>query len=166
MSMQVAASYKIPASATRVAALLADPQFAEETAGGAESAQASVRHAPDGGFTLSLRRPVPADDLPASVRVFTGGDLELRQALVWQPAAPDGARSATMAGEIVGAPVQLEGTVQLTPTADGCELSIDGDIFAMVPLVGPTIEQAGATMVVEVLREQVEALTERLADAP
>jgi len=160
--MQVTARYQLPASAARVAALLADPELVEKAAGGPGMAQATVRHTPDGGFILTLRRPVLAADLPAAWRAMAGNNLEMRQAMVWQAPAADGKRSASLAGEVVGAPVHLEGTLHLDPTDQGCELSIDGQVKASVLLVGPAIEQAGANMVMQVFQDQVTALSEHL----
>jgi len=163
--MNVAASYELPASATRVAELLADQEFAQTAAGGPGQAETEVRHMEDGGFTMTLRRPVPVEDLPAALRAMARGSLELRQAMVWQPAAPDGARNATMAGEVVGAPAKMEGTLQLEPTAQGCRLSIDGQVKASIPLMGAAIEQAGANMVIQIISAQVAVLTERLTSS-
>ena len=160
--MRVTAQFDLSAQPNRVIALLADPALLEQAAGGEQKAGATVRHHEDGGFTLTVRRPVPLQDVPPAARAMATDALELRQAIAWLPAGPDGSRDGTMAGEIAGAPVYLEGTVHLAPSGSGSVLSIAGELTARVPLVGPAIEQAGARMVIKVISDQVAALEQRL----
>ncbi|MDR2453094.1 MAG: DUF2505 domain-containing protein [Bifidobacteriaceae bacterium] len=144
--MQLTASYDYSAPPGRVARLFADRGFQLEAAqaAGAESAQVEVTDGPDGAFTVAARATSPATALPAQVRGLLPAGLEIRQAQVWGQPGPDGARQASLAGEIVGAPIQLTGRLALAPAARGSRFSFCGQVKAQLPLLGPAIEQAAA----------------------
>ena len=161
--MQVAAEHQLPVSPERVIQWLTDPDQAQPAVGLSPKAETQVRLMDDGGVTITVRSFLPVEEMPSAVRAVAGGSVELRQAIAWQPAGPDGSRVASLAGEIAGAPVQLEGTLLLAATKDGSQLSIDAQINANVPLFGGAIEQAGARMVTQLLQDQVAALELHLA---
>ena len=93
------------------------------------------------GFTITLRRRVPAGVIPAQFQRLIGDELELRQAEVWEPES-DGKRSGTVAMEITGTPVIMTGTVQLLPMAGGTRQVYDVNIEAQIPFFGSVIESA------------------------
>ncbi|MDR1825671.1 MAG: DUF2505 domain-containing protein [Bifidobacteriaceae bacterium] len=159
--MRLSAQYDFPAGAERVAGLLASKDFVLAAAKRthALSSEAAVSTTPDGAFTVTLRRTLPVDGLPAAARQFLPGGLEIRQAVAWEPPGPDGAREASVAGDIAGAPVHLIGTARLAPTKAGCRLDFDGEVKAAVPLLGRSIEEAAVPAIVKVLdAEHAEAL--------
>jgi hypothetical protein len=156
---------RYPASVRTVGAMLADESFvrwrAERSGGpGAEVEQVDVTGAAEGAFTVAVRRTLPTDQIPAHVRSFVGGGLEIRQAEAWE-AEHAGVRRGTVSLEIAGAPVRLTGTVRLAPdataAADGTAgdgsasntsvLTYDGEVRASVPLFGGAIEEAAAEAV-------------------
>jgi hypothetical protein len=142
--MRFTSEHHYPVSPQRVAELFLDQNFslAAARAAGAVRPQADVAVEASGEFTLTSRSVNPAADLPAQLRALLPQGLEIRQAQVWGPAAADGARVATLAGEIVGAPVQFTGQAQLDPAPGGCRLAFDILVKAQLPLVGPAIERA------------------------
>jgi hypothetical protein len=154
--MRFAAHYDYTVDSQAVAELLRDRDYllAAATAAGAESSQVEVNPGPEGGFTVTIRSTMPTKGLPASVRGFLPQGLELRQALVWDQAAGDGSRQATMAGEVAGAGVHLSGLARLTPVGPGSRLEFGGEVKAQVPLVGRAIEQAAVPAIVKVLDTQ------------
>ncbi|MBD5786423.1 DUF2505 domain-containing protein [Cellulosimicrobium terreum] len=143
-----------PAPVARVGAMLADEAFvrwrAEHSGGpGSQVELVDVTGTAEEGFTVTVRRTLPSDQIPAHVRGFVGGGLELRQAEAWEPER-GGIRAGTVSVEITGAPVRLTGTVTLTSTTDpetGAEATVQayaGEVRATVPLFGAAIESAAA----------------------
>ncbi|HEX6337194.1 MAG TPA: DUF2505 domain-containing protein [Jiangellaceae bacterium] len=118
----------------------------EEYIGRKARAANAIRHevsviSDDDRVTIRLLRVMPPD-VPDFVRRFVGDTIDLHQTDVWEPAAPDGSRTGTIAIDMAGAPVTLRGTLSLTPDGAGSVMSIAGKIKASVPFVGGKIEQA------------------------
>ncbi len=171
--MHLRVELRFPAPVHDVGAMLADESFVRwraERSGSPGGAVQQVDVAGDaaGAFTVAVRRTLPTDQIPAHVRSFVGGGLELRQAEAWE-AEHDGARRGTVSLEIAGAPVRLTGTVTLTP--DGAEggapggtvQTYEGEVRASVPLFGSAIEEAAADAVRTALAAEERAGREWLA---
>src|SRR5690606_1982969 len=158
---------RYPAPVPAVGAMLADEEFVRWRAAwsggsGAHVEQVDVTGGPVEGFTVTVRRTLPTDQIPAHVRSFVGGQLEIRQAEAYEPER-DGERAGTVSLEITGAPVRLTGTVTLSPEGDGTVQRYDGDVKASVPLFGSAIEQAAAEAVRTALAAEESAGREWLA---
>ena len=133
--------------AVTAAHLLADADFVRETvrAAGATDEQVDVTGSPTGPFTVTSRRSVPADQIPAHLRGFVGSRIDVRQVEAWEAAADDGSRVGTVVVEIAGAPVRLTGRATLEPTGPrASRLTYDGELKAAIPLFGSAVEQATA----------------------
>jgi len=132
--------------------MLADPAFgrARVAASGAIVHHIDVVDGANGAFTVTTRRSMPTDQIPANIRVFVGTNLEVRQVEAWEEPGPRGLRG-TVVVEIFGAPVRLTGTIRLEPEADTdtdtSMLTYEGEVKAGVPLFGAAIEDAAARAV-------------------
>ena len=128
-----------------VAAMMADPDFAswvaQQAAPDGVVDLAEVAGTAADGFTVTVRRRVPASVIPPHLQRFVGDELELRQAEVWEPER-DGRRTGTVALEITGTPVIMAGTAVLRPGEGGAVVEYQGTVEAGVPLIGPMIEAA------------------------
>ena len=129
------------------ARLLADPAFMLETieaAGGADG-HVDVTGDPDDAFTVTTRRSLPADQIPAHLRGFVGTRIDVRQVDAWESPGPGDERAGTVAIDIAGAPVRLTGRTRLWESAPGTtSVEYDGDLRAAVPLFGASVESAAA----------------------
>ncbi|MDR2347269.1 MAG: DUF2505 domain-containing protein [Bifidobacteriaceae bacterium] len=165
--MRLSARYDYSAPVEAVADLLAERGFQLQAAeaAGAVASEVEVVGGPAGEFTVTSRGASPVDHLPQRVRAFLPAALEIRQAQVWSGPAADGHRRATLAGEIVGAPVQVTGLLDLAPNGAGSRLSFAGEVKAQLPLVGPAIEQAAVPAVSRYLEAQHEVAERWLAEA-
>jgi len=160
--------HELTGAATAVGMMLADPRYVHEKvlAAGAVDQQVDVTGDASGPFTVTTRRSLPTDQIPANVRAFVGDRLDVRQVEAWEAATPDGARVGTVAVEIAGAPVRMTGTAALTPTAGGgCVIAYDGDVRASIPLFSGAVEQAAVAAVRSALDAELRTARSWL-DAP
>jgi len=137
----------IPADPHSAARLLADPEFVRETvrASGGTDEQVDVTGSPEGAFTVTSRRALPSDQIPAHLRGFVGNKIDVRQVDAWEAPAADGSRTGTVVVDIAGAPVRLTGRTALAGTPDGgTTATYDGDLKAAIPLFGSAVERAAA----------------------
>lgn len=146
-----------------VAALLANPEFAHargQSLDGA-SADAIVDGSVEDGFSISIRRTVPAASIPAEFRSFVGSDLDVRYTEAWEPADGD-ARDGTFAVEILGSPGHANGNLRIQAEGDITRFAAVGTVEVRVPLVGPMIERAVAGAVVKGLQAELAVADEWL----
>lgn len=143
--MRFEAATDYPASAEAVATMFADPEYVrlKVAASGATSSTEEVTPAADGGFTVTTKRAMPTDRVPAKFRSFVGNSVEMRFIEVWSAAAADGRRTATITLDIIGAPGRATGTAVLDPRgADASAVRYEGEVKVSIPLVGAPIERA------------------------
>ena len=160
--MHVRVELRYAAAASDVARMLADVGYARARieAGGATVVAADVTGTPDAAFTVTTRRSVPTDQIPAHARSFVGSTLEVRQVEAWEAPEPTGSRRGSVVVEISGVPVRLTGTVDLEPDgtdADAAVLTYDGDLKASIPLFAAAVEQAAAGAVRSALQAEQDA---------
>lgn len=143
--MEFSTEVAFPASADEVARMLATEAYVMEKiqASGGEALDLEVVGTADGPVTITSRRAMPTDDIPAGYRSLVGDTIEIREVDAWEAPAPDGARRGTIAIEVAGAPVRVAGTMELRPTsASSCSVRISGDVKASIPFFGKAIEKA------------------------
>lgn len=172
--MHVQVRLRYAATVPAVAAMLADPEYgrARVAASGAVASHVDVVDGADGAFTMTTRRSMPTDQIPANIRAFVGTSLDVRQVEAWE--AGSHTRRGTVVVEITGAPVRLTGTTTLTPDAGtGADagggasvLTYDGDVKAGVPLFGAAIEEAAARAIRAALEGDQQAGTRWLDGHP
>ncbi|WP_402466861.1 DUF2505 domain-containing protein [Isoptericola aurantiacus] len=164
--MHLTVELTYPADVAAVAAMLGDVEFVRwkvSRAGAGPAARVDVSGDPESGFTVSLRRTLPTDVIPAQLRPFVGDRLEVRQAEAWEPARA-GRHVGTVAVEITGASVRLTGSLLLEALPDGGTRHVyDGELRASVPLFAAAIEEAAAGAVRHALEAEERAARDWLA---
>ncbi len=148
----------LPLDVTAAGRLLSDADFVAHRASatGARVDDALVTGSPDSSFTVTVRRSVPSDQIPAQARAFVGDRLEIRQVEAWEPQSGD-RRTGTVVLEITGTPVRLTGTLLLEASPDGAVLRYDGELKASVPLFGAAIEKSAAEQIVRTITLEKDA---------
>jgi hypothetical protein len=144
--------------------MLADETFAHRRAAASGTAEGEVwvDGTPATGFTVSIRRVVPATSIPAEFRSFVGNDLHVRYTEVWQ--APSEADAiGTFSVEIVGAPGHAAGALGLAPSEAGTDFLATGEIKVTIPLFGGMIERVLADAVIKGLSQELSAADAWLA---
>ena len=164
--MHLSVQTPLEADVARVAQLLADPAFVQAkvlAAGASAETVDVVGHAAE-SFTVTTRRSVPMDEIPAQFRGFIGSSLQVRQVEAWErPVEGRVGRHGTVAVEVAGVPVRLTGTVRLEPTDTGSVLRYDGDLRAGIPLFGAAVEEATAKAVRSALDAEARTAREWLS---
>ncbi len=86
---------------------------------------------------------VRSHNLHAIVKQLHQGDLCVRRKEKWGPIT-DGAATASIEGSIVGTPVNVSGTGELSPIAEygGARLGFRITVHVRVPLIGGKVEKA------------------------
>jgi hypothetical protein len=145
--VRLSVTIDLPTDAHAAARLLADPDYVHQKvrATGALEQHVDVTGAPADAFTVTTRRALPTDQIPAHLRGFVGTRIDIRQVEAWEAPEADGSRVGTVVVEIAGAPVRLSGRTSLAPAGQGSTtVTYDGELRASVPLFGSAIEQATA----------------------
>ena len=147
--MHLRVSFALAASPSTVADMLADPAYVEAKvrASGAIEQQVDVVPGEDGAFTVTTRRALPTDQIPANMRAFVGSQIDVRQVEAWEGPGADASRAGTVVVEISGAPVRLTGSVRLAPDGAGSTVVYEGDLKAAIPLFAGTVEEAAASAI-------------------
>ena len=78
--------------------------------------------------------------LPGVIHQFHHGDLEIRRAETWTRLS-EGRAEASVASSIIGAPVALNGSAELTPTKRIARLAFHATVEVRIPLVGGKLEK-------------------------
>lgn len=150
--MRFESTIDYPADVHTVAAMLADEEFVRRkvaASGALESSHDILRE--DGAFTVTTRRQMPTDQVPARFRSLVGQSLDVRLVEAWEAPQADGSRTGTLSLDIVGAPVRVSGRMSLRPAGEGTVQSFAGDVTASIPFFGKPIENAATGAVDKVL---------------
>lgn len=94
---------------------------------------------PDGGVEVATTQVLRAFRLPGIVTQFHPGDLAISRSERWG-AVTSGKASGQVEGEIAKAPVALNCSVELGPSAKGARLSIHATVEVRIPLIGGKLE--------------------------
>jgi len=164
--VHLSVSVAIATDPTSAAVMLADPEYVQLklAASGALDQHVDVTGSAQDAFTVTTRRSLPTDSIPAHLRGFVGSSLDVRHVEAWEAAAPDGSRAGTVVVEIAGAPVRLTGRASLQPVAEGSRLVYEGDLHAAIPLFGSAVEQAAAGAVQAALGAEEDVAARWIAD--
>lgn len=165
--MQLHVTIDLPTDARAAARLLADPAYvhAKVLATGAVEQQVDVTGSTEESFTVTTRRALPTEQIPAHLRSFVGDRIDVRQVEAWEVADADGSRAGTVVVEIAGAPVRLTGRTSLRDIGPGTSrVTYDGDVRAAVPLFAAAVEEAAGAAVRAALRAEETVAARWLAD--
>ena len=155
--MKISATFDYAATPQEVFAMLADEEFQARKCAATGALRHSVSVSSQGERTVIVsHRDLPTQDFPDFVRSLVGATLAVVETQDWGPPDPDGARQGRLTVDIVGAPIDLVGTLVLAPDGRGSVESIEGDLKARIPLIGAKIEQAAAPAIESAIRVEKE----------
>ncbi len=164
MATTLSSNLTLPVSPAAAYEMVTDPAYLEAVAiaTGGNNVEVSVTPTDDGGAVMVSRRSLPAD-LPSYAKAVVGDTLRLTEIRSFGAAAADGSRHGRVSVTIEGAPITIEGPLELRPTADGSIVLISADIKAAIPFVGGKLEQFALEQMQRFLRREQTLALERLA---
>jgi Protein of unknown function (DUF2505) len=155
--MKISAIIEYASTPKEVFAMLADEDFQalKCAATGAQRHTVSIRS--EGDRTLIVTtRDLPTDGFPSFIQSMAGPTVAVTETQDWGPAGADGARQGKLTVDIAGAPLDLAGTLSLTPGGPGSIESVEGDLKGRIPLLGSQIEKAAAPAIQSAIRVESE----------
>lgn len=155
--MKISTTFDYAATPHEVFAMLVDEDFQARKCIATGALSHSVSISENGERTVIVStRELPTDSFPDFVKRFVGATLAVTETQDWGPAGPDGARLGRLTVDIVGAPIDLAGTLSLAPGGAGSVESVDGDLVARLPLIGGKVEKAAAPAIESAIRVEKE----------
>lgn len=155
--MKITKSLDYAATPQDVFAMMADPDFQNRKLEGNHTLSHTSSVTPKGDQTeIATRRVLPTDGFPDFAKSMIGPKIAVTETIIWSPASVDGSRTGTITIGVGDAPIGMEGTTRLTPTATGSRLEIDGDLKAKIPLFGSKIEKAAEGPIVSAIDHEHE----------
>lgn len=137
-----------------VFAAQADPRYVAWKHGQMAASDVSAEAQEDGaGVTISSSRRLPAV-IPSAARRFVGDSIQVDEVHRWSHAQADGRRHGTVHATFGGAPMSVEGTLELRPEGTGSALEVVIHSRSSVPLVGGKLEQVVGEQFMRALRKE------------
>jgi hypothetical protein len=117
-----------------------------------ESLQVGGKSGNDGTVDVVTLQVVRSHNLPALVTQLHRGDLCIRREETWGPVT-DGVATASIAGSILDAPVNVWGTAELSPIAklSGARLTFRITVAVRAPIIGGKVENIIGTQLAELV---------------
>ena len=155
--MRITKTLDYAATPQDVFAMMADPDFQNRKLEGNHTLSHTASVTPKGEQTeIATRRVLPTDDFPDFIKSMIGPKIAVTETIIWSPATPDGSRTGTIKIAVGDAPIGMEGTTRLAPTASGSRIDIDGELKAKIPLFGGKIEKAAEGPIVSAIDHEQE----------
>lgn len=157
-------SHTYPVSASALASLLSDSDYlkSRSESAGDENVSVEVQKGRDGVRIVTARDRKSI--IPEFARRLIGNRSRIVDETTWREHGA-GYR-AEYAIRIEGAPVSVEGSTLLLPSAEGCLYETSFEVTARVPLLGKKVENAVADQIEQTLREHGVRNAARLSTLP
>lgn len=156
MTQHIAVDMNFPVDPATAYAMLTNHDYAVLRAEKTHGSDITVEVTGDPAVVVSRRTlPVP-DELPSFAKGLVGDGIKVEETHTWTAPAADGSRTATLTVVFPTMPVKVEGTMTLSPTAEGCQVSIDANASSSMPMVGSVVEQGVKATVVRSARKEEE----------
>jgi uncharacterized protein YndB with AHSA1/START domain len=139
--MDITTRLDFAADPATVFTMLTDQKYLEQVCVASDSISYAVSVS---GSSTHTSRTLPAPD---SVARFTGNQLTVVEDVIWGDPPDGGTRRGDMTMTIVGQPVKLAGTLQLSPGGRGTVVELQGELKVAIPLLGKKLEQSAAPAV-------------------
>ena len=164
--MKISRTFQYAAPPAAVFAMMANPAFQARKLEEAGALSHTESVTPKGDQTEILTsRVMSTGHFPDFARKLTGPELTVSETILWSPAGGDGSRTGTINIAVGTLPIAMVGTVRMTPTGDGTEIDVNGDLKARIPLMGGKIEKAAEGPIVSAIDSEAEVGHAWLAEA-
>jgi hypothetical protein len=146
--MQISSRTSFDADPATVYDLLTDQAFLEAVCVAGHSISYAVTV---DGSTTTTTQELPSPDLAAR---FVGNTITVVQTIEWGGPAADGSRVGRLGMTIPKQPVQMNGTITLSPTGATTTADLEGELKVNIPLLGKKLEQASEPAILAGFRKQ------------
>lgn len=161
--MKITRKATLPAGVEEAFAVISTQEYQQsKVEAQAPSATALVTEQAAGSVAVHSERNLPTTGMPGPVVSMVGDTLTISEQQNWRPALDDGSRHADLELTVGGVPLRLVGTIILSPTANGSQISVDADLSCSIPLFGKKVEEAAKPAIEESIDQEVDQLTARL----
>jgi uncharacterized protein DUF2505 len=119
----------------------------------------------DGTVEVVTLHVVRSHNLLSVVKQLHRGDVSIRRTETWGPVV-GGTATASFTGAILGTPVDVRGTAELSPAADsgGARLGMQASIQVRVPIIGGKVERLIAMNLGELVSKEQQFTAEWVAN--
>lgn len=141
MKHTVTISY--PASATKVAEMLASPEYIQGRFARVGMKDTPITATAEGeGFSTAATFSVDPSRLPSAAQRFIKGSINASLTETWSAPTADGSRTGSIAANITGVPLKVSASERLVPVSEeSTNLELTVDFSVTIPLVGKKIEE-------------------------
>lgn len=115
-----------------------------------ESLRVGGESGDDGSIDVVTLQVMRSHNLPGLVTQLHRGDLCIKREEAWGPVT-DGVATGSISGTIVGAPVNVWGTAELSPLAQGARLTFQVSVQVKAPIIGGKVENIIGTRLAELV---------------
>lgn len=162
--MKITRSRPLPAGVEDVFALLTTPEHQEaKAAAQARESSATVTDLEGGLLGVHIERVLPTKGMPGPVATVVGETLAITEQQTWRPPGADGVRTADLEITVSGAPLNLLGTITLSPAQAGSTITMEADLTCSVPLLGRKVENAARPTIEDSFELEARMLRDALA---
>jgi hypothetical protein len=144
-------TYPLPVAAAWEAILDPAYQNGKLQNAGATNVEVSIVAGDDGSAKLVLERDNPAAGIPSAVKKVIGETAHVIERVNWSAPDANGARTAELITDFVGAPLSMKGSLDLVPKGDVTDLVMNATFKASIPLVGGKFEETALNESVKTL---------------
>lgn len=136
MATKLITTVDFPAEAAIVFAMFSEPSYLEMKCGQSKQGTFEITQSPSESLTCVARS---LDDMPNTYQNFLGSDLMIKEEQNWKLGGKAPFHGALKIS-IDGKPIRVVGTLLLTNTESGSQLTIDAEVVVSIPLFGAMAE--------------------------
>jgi hypothetical protein len=164
MSTQVHGTMTYETDCATVFSMLRDPEYIASKLRGTGGFDPDVTVSDEGSDVVIVAdRSLPAQ-IPAFAKRFTGDTIRVHEVDTWSPADEFGGRTGRAELDFLHTPASASGVLSLQPTPTGCEMIVDLQVNAQIPLVGGKIAGEIAHQITRAIRQENKIGVQWLAD--
>lgn len=146
--MKIQSTIDYPAPPETVFTMLTDEGFQNRKCRATEARSHEVSiESRDGRTVVTTVRQMSTEGLDMPSFASVGPTLSVKETQDWGPADADGSRQGTIQVQLVGLPLQMQGTLDLSGGAGSTTETIDADLKCSIPLLGGKIEEMASPAV-------------------
>lgn len=159
--MDIHQSTVVPMPIDAVFALMTDRDFQREKARRVSALEFDFSDTGDAHPRITTTRTMSTSNLPELIKSMLNPTMTVVETERWEAPAAADTRTGEFLIDVHGAPVSLQGRVDLVSVDDGTELTFSGTLRSSIPLFRSKIEESAAGSVTATISAEFALLHER-----